>query len=174
MAGLTKGFSLRLKHQRIVGTVAEVAGSTLTILNWLMDIRFQKFRLQAGVAGVTDIIRPASKNVFRAGTMRIMTAGTHVFREWAMWIFVLVRFRARISVAFVAKISFILIHKACISCGVRRMTRETTFFTIHRSVWKTAHLAGIFVAIETKVVALADQERFIIRGVRIMTRKTVT
>ena len=173
MASLTKRFSLRFKHQVIVGSVAKVTGRTLTILNGLMDIRFQELRFQSGMTGVTDIIRPSSQNIFRTGTMRVMAAGTHIFREWAMWVLVLVCFRTRIRVAFVAKNPFIFIHKPCISCGVRRMTRETALVTVHRSVLEATHLAGILVAIETESVALANQERFIIRSVRIVTRKAI-
>ena len=90
MAGFTKFFSLRFKHQFIVGTVAQVAGSALTILNRLMDIRFQKFRFQSGVAGVTNIIRPTSHDVFRTGTVRVMAAGTHIVRKWTMRVLILV------------------------------------------------------------------------------------
>lgn len=54
------------------------------------------------------------------------------------------------------------------------MAREATLLTVHRSVRKTARLTGVFVTIETEIVALTDQQGFIFRSVRVVAGKTIT
>ena len=152
--------------------MAEVAGRALSALDRLVNVRFQEFAFQTGMAGIADRIRPAGQDVFGAGTMRVMAAGAHILGKRAVLGFILGRAGAHIGVAVEAKRPFRFVDQALVGSRMGRMAGETAVFAFHRSMREPGRLAGVFMTIETEVVAGCDQQGFLFRGMWVMTGKT--
>lgn len=173
VAGGTQFFTRGLEELLVVGAVAEVTGGALPALHRLVDAGFQKLTLQAGVTGIADGIGSAGQEMFGAGAMRVMTTRAHVLRERAVLLLILRCGRTHVRMTSIAKVTFRLIHQTFEGSGMGRVTGQTAICAFKRRVWKTHHLAGIFMTVKTQVIALSNEQGLMLGGVRIMAREAI-
>ena len=173
MTGRTKFFTLSFQHQSIVGTVTKMAGGALPSLHRCVDIGFQKLSFQAGMAGVTNSIRSPGQESFGIGAVRIMAAVAHILCERTVLVLIFFTLFARICMTFVAEIPFGLIHQAWKSRRMGGVTRQTSLFTLNRSMGETHPVTGVLMTLEAEVVAITEQQGFLLRGMGVVTGKAV-